>query len=291
MTGHGDGSAKKSGLRALVEIRSVNNRYFKFVFRGGPEASGALESRVEGVVRQRMRRGSVTVHLRLDRDVAPENFRVNVDVLQSYVEQIQKGWPSSNVDTAALLPALVSLPGVTLEMVNDQDTLDADWEAIGPALDKALGAIDAMRTAEGQAMTVDLQSNLQEIAGHLTAIEARAPEVVAAYGGRLTERINHLLSKHDVEVQPGDLIREVGVFAERSDIAEETVRLRSHLSQFNDVMGNRESSGRKLEFLVQEMFRETNTIGAKGNDAEIARRVVEIKTSIERIREMIQNIE
>ena len=125
----------------------------------------------------------------------------------------------------------------------------------------------------------------------MAEIERRAPLVADAYRARLNERLGKILAEFDVALQPGDLVREVGIYAERSDISEETVRLRSHLEQFAAIMALEESSGRKLEFLTQEMFRETNTIGSKANDVLIARHVIEIKAAIERMREMIQNIE
>lgn len=140
-------------------------------------------------------------------------------------------------------------------------------------------------------MAADLRTNCQTVAGELSQIEVRAPQVVEAYRSRLVERLQATLAEFAVTLDPADLIREVGLFAERSDISEEIVRLRSHLEQFDSIMELPESSGRKLEFLTQEMFRETNTIGSKANDVQIARHVIEIKASIERIREMIQNVE
>ncbi len=140
-------------------------------------------------------------------------------------------------------------------------------------------------------MAADLESNCQFIRGQLQEIERLAPGVAEAYRGRLRERIEKLLVEHGVAVEAQDIVREVGLFAERSDISEEVVRLHSHLVQFLTIMQGAESNGRKLEFVTQEMFREANTVGSKANDAGIARHVIEVKTAIERIREMIQNIE
>ncbi len=149
-----------------------------------------------------------------------------------------------------------------------------------------------MREAEGDAMARDLSEQCQEISRCADDISARAPLVVNAYQRRLTERLNKLLETHDVEVQPADVVREIGMFAERADISEEIVRFRSHLDQFGQIMNqDQASAGRKLEFLVQELLRETNTIGSKANDAEIAKQVVQTKTCLERIREMVQNVE
>lgn len=140
-------------------------------------------------------------------------------------------------------------------------------------------------------MSVDLTGNCRLIGEQLVAIEQRAPAVIEAYRARIIERLNKQLEEVGTRIEPADVVREVGMYAERSDISEEIVRLRSHLEQFRTVMTNEEMGGRKLEFLTQEMFRETNTIGSKANDSEIARHVIEIKTAIERIREMIQNVE
>ena len=131
----------------------------------------------------------------------------------------------------------------------------------------------------------------QSIADHLGAIRQRAPGVAAAFRDRLHERVRSLLAEHDVELDRSDLIKEVSIFAERSDIAEEVVRLASHLEQFQEIMNDPESPGRKLEFLTQEMFREANTIGSKAGDVEISRHVVEIKGTLEKIRELVQNVE
>jgi uncharacterized protein (TIGR00255 family) len=140
-------------------------------------------------------------------------------------------------------------------------------------------------------MAADLRGNLQFLGEQLGLVSERAPQVVENYRERLTERVNHWLQSYQIQLQAGDVIREVGLFTERSDISEEIVRLRSHLEQFETFLKQEESAGRKLDFLTQEMFRETNTIGSKANDAIISRLVIEMKAAIERIREMIQNVE
>ena len=148
-----------------------------------------------------------------------------------------------------------------------------------------------MRIDEGRAMAADLAANCRTIAVHLERIAQRAPLVGDGYRGRLEERLKKVLADFQVVLDPRELVKEVSIFAERGDISEEITRLRSHLDQFDAIMGLAESAGRKLEFLTQEMFRETNTIGSKANDVEITADVIEIKTAIERIREMIQNVE
>ncbi len=158
-------------------------------------------------------------------------------------------------------------------------------------MSEAMENLKQMRREEGAAMAADLKTQAQTIAERLSKIEGRAPHVVDDYRQRLAERVSKSLGELNVVVEPADLVREVSLFAERSDIAEETVRLRSHLEQFSQLLTTDGSSGRKLEFLVQEMGRETNTIGSKSNDIEITRDVIEVKASLERIREQIQNVE
>ncbi len=148
-----------------------------------------------------------------------------------------------------------------------------------------------MRRDEGKAMATDLTANCRNIASELKQIAARAPSVVDAYRSRLEERVRTTLEEHKLVLNPADLVREVAIYAERSDISEEIVRLESHLQQFDQLMATPESAGRRLEFLTQEMLREVNTIGSKSTDVEIARHVIEIKATIERLREMIQNVE
>jgi uncharacterized protein (TIGR00255 family) len=186
---------------------------------------------------------------------------------------------------------LLSLPGTVDEhSTTDHDPRD-DWPSIEPVVGEALAAMTRMRTEEGVALAADLAHNGRLILETLDAIAKRAPEVALAYQSRLKQRLQQALCELNVTVEPADLLREVSLFADRSDISEEIVRLRSHLQQYEAALLLPESSGRKLEFIAQEMGREVNTIGSKANDAEISRLVVEIKTALERIREQIQNVE
>ena len=284
MTGHGDARHQADGRCVTVEIRTVNSRYFKLAIRG-PESYASLESRVEGLVRQHIRRGTVNVSLRIVRDKLADDYCINKNVLLSYRRQLTDVLPSVNDD------ALLCLPGIVNEPTNSQDDLKQDWAAIEPALRQALNSLETMRATEGDAMAQELSANCAAIAVELDRIRELSPQVTKKYEQRLTERLTKMLAEYEVTAQPSDVVREVGIFAERCDISEETVRLNSHLDQFEKITSEKESAGRKLEFLIQEMFRETNTIGSKANDAEIARHVVEIKTHVERMREMIQNVE
>jgi len=290
MTGHGEALVRNGDSAVAVELRTVNNRYFKLTARVG-DGNASLESCIESIVRARVRRGTVQVQVRLDRPPTAEQFPINVTVLTHYREQIESLAENWNGPTEVALESLLMLPGVTNADASQATVGDDDWPQVKAALEAALESLAQMRRDEGQAMARDLSANCAVIDGGIEQIGERAPKVSEWYRERLTERLNRLLADYDVRVEPADIVREVGLFAERSDISEELVRLRSHVEQFRTVMELPESSGRKLDFITQEMFRETNTIGSKANDPEIARHVVEIKAAVERMREMIQNIE
>lgn len=288
MTGHGEAHSQADGLAVAAELRTVNNRYFKLSLRV-TEGYSSLEPRVESLIREFMRRGTVYATLRIERQSAPSDFRLNTVALCAYRQQLAQLTHRSE-DQVNLEPLLL-LPGVVDESALGLGSVETVWPVAEAALRDACQRVNDMRRDEGTAMAEDLRSNRRAIGEQLEAIAERAPLVVDAYRLRLRERLNQLLAEFDVTAAPSDAVREVGIFAERCDISEEIVRLRSHLEQFESYLRSAESSGRKLEFLTQEMFREANTIGSKANDAEIARHVIEIKTAIERVREMIQNVE
>jgi uncharacterized protein (TIGR00255 family) len=290
MTGHGEAHHHTDGVSIGVEVRTVNNRYLKVSIRTS-EGYGSLESSIEQVVRETLRRGSVQLSLRIDRESSSDDYQLNAAVLQGYLRQIEQLQGSGGISGAVRIEQLLSLPGVVKTHSTSTELAERDWPAIQQALREALAKLEAMRRSEGAAMAVDLLSNCQVVASQLVFVEKRAPAVIDAYRTRLVDRLSKLLAEFNVSVTAADIVREVGMYAEKSDISEEVVRLRSHVEQFERVMKNEETPGRKLEFLTQEMFRETNTIGSKSNDAEIATHVIEIKTAIERMREMIQNVE
>ncbi len=290
MTGHGEAHFQREGFAVAVEVRTINNRHFKLSVRAG-EASGSLEPRIENVVRKSIRRGTVQVNLRIDRESSAEDYRINEAVLTGYQRQLQSLYDQLVGRELIHLESLLNLPGVVNERMSDRTDQEAEWPLIEQALTEALNHLEVMRVDEGRAMAADLAANCQTIAAELEQIEKRAPLVVESYRKRLHERLTHWLSEFESTIDRADIAREVGMFADRCDISEEVVRLKSHLDQFGSIMRQPESNGRKLDFLTQELFRETNTIGSKANDAEIARHVIEIKTAIERMREMVQNVE
>jgi uncharacterized protein (TIGR00255 family) len=292
MTGYGEASYQSDSLTLAIELRALNNRYLKVSLRA-TEPYNLLEPEFEKVIRRTVRRGTVQVHLRLQREYSPGAFRINATALRSYVGQLRdlaEGLGMRGRDEI-LLGQVLALPGVVPEPGEIALHLDEEWPLLERVLGEALGRLQAMRQEEGRAMTQELLQLRDHIGRQLASIRDLAPGVVVAYRDRLLERVRSLLTELDVEIDRSDLIKEVSVFADRSDIAEEVVRLASHLEQFQEVTNEPESAGRKLEFLTQEMFREANTIGSKASDVAISRHVVEIKASLEKIRELVQNIE
>ena len=290
MTGHGEASVTEAELTASAEIRTTNNRYFKLSARL-PDGYASLEPKIERLIRKTVRRGSVNLALKLHRGKTLDSTQVNLEALGRYREQLSGLKGSEDLDLSTLLPALLQLPGVLDDGAADSVDLSADWPILSQALDAALTALAAMRAEEGRAMAIDLENNLEQILTHSSQIQERIPAVATAYQERLLERINNLLTEHALTIEPSDIVREVGLFVDRSDISEELVRLASHIEQFRGEMQLAEPQGRKLDFLTQEMFREANTIGSKSNDSQVSAWAIEIKTTIERMREMIQNVE
>jgi len=290
MTGHGEARRHDQGRVVHVDVRSINNKYFKLILRAAEEYL-ALESQVEAVVRESVRRGTVHVTLRVEQPSSADDFRLNEVVLAGYRRQLEAMEQHQLPREAVRWESLLGLPGVVQQNIASSARSEHDWPIIHASIEDALIALARMRADEGQNMAADLRKNLAELGRLLDEVDARSPLVVESYRQRCEERMRQWLMQFDLKIQSADLLREVGLFSERCDVREEIVRLRSHLDQFESYLSSQESSGRKLDFLTQEMFRETNTIGSKASDAAIARSVIEMKSLIERMREMVQNVE
>lgn len=290
MTGFGEAHQQEDALAVAAEVRTINSRYFKLSLRTGEGYSG-LEPLIENLVRSHIKRGTVQVNLRVERAPRPDDYRVNATVLGAYRSQLEHLRAQWQLKDTIELESLLLLPGVVTELgPRDRDT-EQEWPLIQRTVELALQHMMQMRADEGRAMAADLSANCETIKAQLVGIDGRAAAVVDAYREKLLDRVTRAMADYNASLEPADLVREVCIYAERSDISEEIVRLKSHLEQFASIMASEESSGRKLEFLTQEMFRETNTIGSKASDIHISRHVIEIKAAIERIREMIQNVE
>ncbi|HKA08657.1 MAG TPA: YicC/YloC family endoribonuclease [Gemmataceae bacterium] len=294
MTGFGEARFQGENLTLSVEVRTVNNRYLKVSVRGS-DPYPMLEPELEKLVRKYVRRGTVTIHVRCDRQVRGTDFALNVVALRSYLEQVkavsdQIGW---QVPMSALLGQILALPGVAPEPggITGRPP-DEEFATVERTLEAALTRLQTMRQQEGRAMADDLLAHRQTIADQLGEIRRAVPLVVESYRQRLRDRVSQALAEHNVTLRPEDLIREVAIFAERSDVSEEVSRLGSHLEQFESIVRTEDDGpGRKLEFLVQEMGREANTIGSKAGDVAVSRHVVEIKSALEKVRELVQNVE
>lgn len=294
MTGYGEARGQTKAFDVQVEIRAVNNRFLKIVVRATEPFNG-YELELERLIRKTIRRGSLTVQIRADRWEGRSGAALNVDVLKSYIGQIRDVGQHLGLDAAAVASMIgqsLHLPGVTPLPDAFSSRSNDEWALLEPIVAQAVDRLQAMRREEGRRMAEELLALRGRIAFELQFIRQRAPQVIADYRERLQVRIREFLGQSQVVWETPDLLKEVAVFADRCDISEELVRMDSHLDQFREVVQTEtDSPGRKLEFLVQEMSRETNTIGSKASDSQIARHVVEIKANLERIRELVQNVE
>ncbi|QDS98897.1 YicC/YloC family endoribonuclease [Adhaeretor mobilis] len=290
MTGFGEARTEQADHAVNIELRTINSRHFKLSLRS-TDGYGSLDARIEAILRESIRRGTVHANLKIRHLSSLDDFRINAQMLERYVDELQKIAAKRDLCEELRLEPLASLPGVVEQLSTEASEPEDVWPVVKAVVTEALEKLTKMRAEEGEALAADLTEQCQTVAKSLDIIAQRTEVVVDHYRQRLLERVGGALSELQVTLEPADLTREVCLFAERSDISEEVVRLRSHLQQFEKTMQLPESSGRKLEFICQEMGRETNTIGSKANDAEISAQVVEIKTALERIREQIQNVE
>jgi uncharacterized protein (TIGR00255 family) len=282
MTGFGAATTEQNGAHFVVEVRSVNNKFFKCLVRV-PEELAGIEPDLEAQVARRLTRGSVVLTVRYTDSSANAAARINAAALQSYLDQLLHV-PGLSHDAARIdLSALLGLPGVVLTDAAHERLVRA-LEVLKWLTEDACDKVLSMRGREGQVLG---------IAAHLQVIAERSPVVVELYQQRLRQRVAALLAEAGMTVQDQDLLREVAIFAERSDISEEVARLQGHLAQFQEIIdsASEEPVGRTLDFLSQEMLREANTIGSKCLDVEVSRRIVEIKGGIDRLKEQAQNVE
>lgn len=291
MTGHGEASLLENGCSYALELRSLNNRYFKVTIRL-PEHLAYLEPEVENLLRTRLGRGTITCALKVNNPSADAAYDVNVAVLRRYVEQIQEVQKTAQAATAGVdLAVLLTLPGVCQPKISNEADQEGHWQILNKLLEAAVGNLIESRKAEGLRIRQDLLAHCKRIAERLENIRVRAPQVVEDYRKKLQARVSELLAESGVTVKTEDLIREVAIFAEKSDVHEEIQRLGSHGEQFVHLCDSEELAGRKLDFISQEMLREANTIASKAADKELIRHVVEIKAYIDRLKEQVQNVE
>ncbi len=294
MTGFGDASTQSDGVHYSVELRSLNNKYFKCSVRLPDEFQG-MEAELESKLRKRVSRGSFTMTVKFKTTDAQAVSRVNDAAILTYLEHLET--IHSKIQDRAVqidLTQLLVLPGVLQPAQDEASLLAKSKPVVTKLLSEALDKLIAMRVTEGQSLADDLLKQLNLIMDRMTTIGDRAPSVIEEYHLRLRARMDELLAKAELKADESALIREVAVFAERADISEEVTRMAGHVAQFQEIIANgneNEPVGRTLDFLAQEMLREANTIGSKSNDAQISRAMIEAKTAVDRIKEQVQNAE
>ena len=288
MTGFGRAVAETDGYVITVEIKSVNHRYFEFSSRI-PRQYGFLDDKLKSYINSRVSRGKVECYVSIDAlNTEAAQVVVNNTLASAYVSALKE--LSKNYDLKEDFGAstVARFQDVLVVKKADEDE-EKIWSYVKSVTDTALDKFIAMRTVEGEKMKNDISSRADYILSCVEYIEKRSPETVKEYNDKLVERVHDLIG--DVSLDEGRVIQEVATYADKVAVAEETVRLRSHLDQLKAFINADEPVGRKMDFLVQEINRETNTIGSKANDVDIARKVVDIKAEVEKIREQIQNIE
>jgi uncharacterized protein (TIGR00255 family) len=287
MTGFGRGEVPLGSALLTAEVRSVNGRYLELRMRGVRELTGS-ESWVRDVAGQFFRRGQVDVQLRLSGSRRDADVEIDLGVARSYLEAARELHETADAEGVLEVGTLLALPGVARLREPEQDPEEAAGKARS-ALQAACAAAAQMREREGQALERHLRECLDALGELLGQVEKRAEEVKRAVAAKLRQRIAEVAP--ELELAPARLEQEVVFYVDRMDVSEETVRLRSHLAQFRETLDGDLPAGRKLEFLLQEMGREVNTIGAKSADAPISHCVVELKAELEKVREQVLNVE
>jgi uncharacterized protein (TIGR00255 family) len=293
MTGFGRSELKDEEKTVAVELRSVNNKYLKINVRI-PDSLSGVEDKIERLLKKELVRGTVNLTIDYKTSEQEPKCMINKDILREYHDLISQAREEISIQQDVTLDNLISLPGV-LEFKRDSGNGktedDGFWQELDQLIRLSIDDLNKMREAEGQNLRLEIDKWKSNISVLLDEIEAMAPKVVLEHSSKIMERISTLLAGTDSKIEKSDLHKEIAIFADRCDISEELGRLRSHILLFDNVMDNEEPNGRKLEFIVQEMFREANTIASKANNSDIIKDVISIKTEIERMKEQILNLE
>lgn len=290
MTGYGRAQATVGTINVTVELKSVNHRYFEFNSRV-PRNYGFLEEKLKSFVGSLVSRGKVECYVSVENlEDSEVEILVNHGLASSYLKAYRELAERNELDIRDELAISSLVRNSDIFTVHKQEADEEKiWDAVKTVATEAVAKFIAMRETEGEKLKNDVLSRAEFILNKVSVIEERSPETVKEYNDKLLSRINEFLS--DVQVDEQRLLTECAIFADKVAVAEETVRLRSHIDQLGQFLNSTEAVGRKIDFLVQEMNREANTIGSKAQDVTIARCVIDIKAEIEKIREQIQNIE
>jgi uncharacterized protein (TIGR00255 family) len=288
MTGFGRGEGETTLGTVAVECRSINHRYCDINLKL-PKRFSPLEARIKEVVRSEVARGRVDVFIKLDATGEGKvQFDVDVALAEQYYNALQLLKDKFHIEEEITLELLAGAKDLIIAKEGGED-VEPYWQEMIPILKQSLTDMDRMKRTEGENLGKDLYQRLERISTLLKEIQMNFPPSLKAYQDRFKERLRTLLEGN--ELDPSRFEQEVALWAERMDITEEMVRAESHLKQFRALFGSQDAVGRKMDFLLQEIHREANTIGSKANDAEISQRIVEMKSELEKIREQVQNIE
>lgn len=290
MTGFGRGEYLDNGHRFIVEIKAVNHRFNEIVLRM-PKNLGSLEDKIRRVVSSTLVRGRIDVFITVDEySQNKKTVRVDKELAMAYHSAMKELAEVLSVPLREDIYQIARYPDVIKveDMVEDAECL---WPKLAQALDSAVANLMKMRVTEGANIERDLLARIDKLTSYISMVEVRAPQILSEYRERLLSRMKELLASIGAEPDETRLLQETALFADRTNFTEELVRLSSHLDQFRSTLLSSDSVGRKLDFLIQEINRETNTIASKANDYHIANIVVETKSEIEKVREQIQNIE
>jgi len=287
MTGYGSGQAALGDGHVVLDLRAVNHRYLDVRVRLPSRIQSRIPT-VERVIRSRLERGRIDATARFEGQTLPQPT-LDIDRARAVYEELGSLRDALSPDEPLPLSLLSSVPDLFVaSRAIDEEALE---QALAAAADEACDAIAAMRRTEGKALAAELTSRLDDAAAHVQALQAELPRVVEGRRTRLRDRLEALLADVDVELQPARLEQEVAVLADRSDIAEELVRFDSHRSQMLELIDNSSKPvGKRIDFLLQEMAREVNTIGSKVQDSPVTTLVIELKTTVEQMREQAQNV-
>lgn len=291
MTAFGRAVETIGGKKYTLELKSVNSRFLDCTVKY-PRQYGFIEEKIKSYISERgIVRGKIDCYLGVE-VVEQQGVTINLDsaLAASYIDALRRLAAEHGLHDDITVSRVASFRDIFTVTQPDED-LDAEWEAVKTVLDRALDEFISMREREGARLAADAELKLVEIETAAAQIKAISEENIATYPERLTERIKALLEVGGVEINEQRILTEAAIFADKASIDEEIVRLGSHISAFRDIVATGDAVGRKLDFLVQEINRETNTIGSKSQDTKIAYLVVDIKSTIEKIREQIQNLE
>ncbi|MHC4926719.1 MAG: YicC/YloC family endoribonuclease [Planctomycetota bacterium] len=290
MTGFGQACIETDGVIYTVEIRSVNNRYLKTQYRL-PDIMAFLEAEIEKLHRGQVQRGTISYSLRMKNVSGQALFDIDENTLATYVQRLKGLIPGDDSHSRLDLGSMLTLPGIVQPAIPDEEQTERMKNAVLSLTQEALKHLNDSRDTEGEVLEKDLLGNCDRIAEKLGVISGRVDKVLAEYHQRLKDRVEKLLAQAKLSLDEDLLAREVAIYAERSDIAEEVSRLTAHLDGFKECCENGGPVGRRFDFITQEMLREANTIGSKSADATIAQCVIDIKCAIDRIKEQVQNVE